>query len=141
MPDGSYSTNAAAGSSACSSDSLHVCAKGVDGSNNVQSSRDGCGYGVFDVIRAEINHENIRGEYMAIYADIFTDEQLAGFQDFFRIPVGQPWVEKQSEVMMWILQIWQSKMADIMPAEHGRNDERYAAGRVACSRPGYSERA
>ena len=78
---------------------------------------------------------------MAIYADTFTDEQLAGFQDFFRIPVRQPWVEKQSEVMMWILQIWQSKVADIMPAEHGRNDERYAAGRVACSRPGYSERA
>ena len=52
---------------------------------------------------------------MAIYADTFTDEQLAGFQDFFRIPVGQPWVEKQSEVMIWILQIWQSKMADIMP--------------------------
>ena len=107
----------------------------------MQSSRDGCGYGVFDFIRAEINHENIRGEYVAIYADTFTDEQLAGFQDFFRVPVGQPWVEKQSEVMMWILQIWHSKMADIMPAEHGRNDERYAAGRVACSRPGYSERA
>ena len=52
---------------------------------------------------------------MAIYADTFTDEQLAGFQDFFRIPVGQPWVEKQSEVMMRTMQISQSKMADLMP--------------------------
>ena len=71
--------------------------------------------GFLDLILAEMSYENIRGEYVAIYAELFTAEELAGLLDFFRSPVGQSWVEKQSEVMMRTMQISQSKMADLMP--------------------------
>ena len=75
----------------------------------------GAGSEFLDLILAEMSYENIKSEYVAIYAEVFTAAELQGLLAFYRSPVGRSWAEKQPEVNMRLMQITQSKMAKLMP--------------------------
>jgi len=75
----------------------------------------GLGSGLRDLIFAEMSFENIKSEYVAVLAEVFTAAELQGLLAFYRSPVGRSWAEKQPEVDMRLMQITQSKMAKLMP--------------------------
>ena len=75
----------------------------------------GAGSEFLDLILAEMSFENLKSEYVAVYAEVFTAAELQGLLAFYRSPVGRSWAEKQPEVNMRLMQISQSKMAKLMP--------------------------
>jgi len=75
----------------------------------------GLGLGFLDLILAEMSYENIKSEYVAVHAEVFTAAELQGLLAFYRSPVGRSWAEKQPEVNMRLMQISQGKMAKLMP--------------------------
>ena len=59
--------------------------------------------------------EKMRADYVAIYAETFTEEELRGMVEFYQSPVGRKLIEKTPELMRRSMMITQKQMADMMP--------------------------
>ena len=70
---------------------------------------------IMDVIAKEMNWENLKADYIKIYAETFTEEELKGFIAFYKTPVGKKFIEKQPELMQKSMQISQKQMRTLMP--------------------------
>lgn len=68
-----------------------------------------------DLVWEEMGWSSMKDEIIAMYAEIFSAEELEGMIAFFESPVGQGFVAKQPEVMQKTLQISQSRLAGLMP--------------------------
>lgn len=63
----------------------------------------------------EMSYENIKNDYVAIYAEVFSTKELEGLIAFYESPIGLAWLDKQPDVMMRTAQIAQNKMSKLMP--------------------------
>lgn len=70
---------------------------------------------MMNLIANELSWDRLKGSYISVYADTFTEEELEGIIKFYRSPAGQVFVEKTPELMKRSMQISQKKMMDIMP--------------------------
>jgi uncharacterized protein len=70
---------------------------------------------ILDVVAEEFSWENMREDYINLYAGLFTEEELKDLIAFYRSPVGREFVKKQPELMKRTLEITQRKVADIIP--------------------------
>lgn len=70
---------------------------------------------VMEIIEKEMRWENIRGQFIEIYAEIFTESELKGLVDFYKSPLGQSFLKKQPELMERAMRVTQKIMADLMP--------------------------
>ncbi len=57
----------------------------------------------------------IKGDFVKIYADVFSAEELQGMIDFFKGPVGQKFIGKQPQVQAAVMQRMQSLMLEMQP--------------------------
>lgn len=70
---------------------------------------------VMDAIAKGLGWDNLKGDYIAIYADVFAKEELEGLITFYKTPVGQKLIKKQPELMQKRFEVSQKQMATIMP--------------------------
>lgn len=63
----------------------------------------------------ELSWENLKGDYVNLYAEVFTEEELKGLTDFHNSPVGQKYLKKTPELMRRSMQISQERMMKILP--------------------------
>ena len=70
---------------------------------------------IMDVMTKEMSWEKLRGDYVAIYAETFTEEELRGMVEFYQSPVGRKLIEKTPELMRRSMMITQKQMTDLMP--------------------------
>ena len=63
----------------------------------------------------EMSYENIKNDYVAIYAEVFSTKELEGLIAFYESPIGLAWLDKQPDVMIRTAQIAQNKMSKLMP--------------------------
>ena len=68
-----------------------------------------------DLVMKEMSWDKLKGDYISIYAETFTEEELQGAIEFYKSPIGIKFTEKQPELMRKSMQISQKQMATLMP--------------------------
>ena len=59
--------------------------------------------------------ETLQPDYVALYAELFTAEELQGLLDFYTSPIGRRLVEKSAAIAAATLQSAHDKTAALMP--------------------------
>lgn len=70
---------------------------------------------IMDFLAKEMSWDKLKDDYISIYAETFTEEELKGLIEFYKSPVGQKFIQKTPELMKRSMEITQKQMADIMP--------------------------
>lgn len=70
---------------------------------------------IMDVITSELSWQKMKADYIALYADTFTDEELEAIIAFYKSPAGQALVKKQPELMKRSMELSQKTMLQVMP--------------------------
>jgi len=69
-----------------------------------------------DTISREFSWDKMKEDYITLYADTFTEEELKGIIAFYKSPAGQAFVQKQPELMKRSMELSQKMMLKLMPA-------------------------
>lgn len=67
------------------------------------------------VMREELSWAVMKPQMMAIYRDVFTQEELQGQLAFYRSPAGQAVIEKMPQVMQRSMEMTQQQMRTLFP--------------------------
>lgn len=70
---------------------------------------------MLDAIAEEISWDHIKDDYIGLYAETFTAEEMQGMIDFYQSAAGQALVSKQPILMQKSMQLNQQMMMRIMP--------------------------
>ena len=70
---------------------------------------------ILDMMSKEMGWAKLKDDYVAAYADTFTDEDLQGLVNFYKSPVGQKLVTKTPDLTTKIMDISQKRMKEILP--------------------------
>ncbi|MEN6558533.1 MAG: DUF2059 domain-containing protein [Thermoguttaceae bacterium] len=68
-----------------------------------------------DMISAEMGWDAMKDQYVALYAETFSETELKGLIEFYKSPVGRAFVQKQPELMERSMKLSQQKMMQLMP--------------------------
>jgi len=68
-----------------------------------------------DLIMKEMSWDKLKDDYISIYAEIFTEEELKGAIDFYKSPIGHKFIEKQPELMRKTMNNTKKQMATLIP--------------------------
>ncbi len=89
--------------------------KQATGETNIPSNVSSQTDKMMDMMAEELSWNKLKDGYIALYAEIFTDEEMKGLIAFYKSPVGQAFVQKQPEVMKRSMELSQKLMMQIMP--------------------------
>ena len=70
---------------------------------------------MLETIHQELNWDKMKEDYIKLYADTFTAEELKGMVAFYKSPEGQAFISKQPELTKRSMELGQKKMGEIMP--------------------------
>ena len=70
---------------------------------------------MMDMITRELSWDNMKEDYIALYANTFTEEELQGIIAFYKSPVGQAFSIKQPELIKRSMKMIRKKMLKLMP--------------------------
>ena len=70
---------------------------------------------VVDMIIKELSWENIKADYIKLYAEVFTEDELKGLIHFYESPIGKAYIKKQPELTQKSMMLSQKMMMKIMP--------------------------
>jgi hypothetical protein len=70
---------------------------------------------VLDLIEAEMSWDKVKGQYVELYATVFTESELKGLIEFYRSPIGQAFIRKQPELMQKSMELNQRLMMNLQP--------------------------
>jgi hypothetical protein len=68
-----------------------------------------------DILFEGLSWENLKEEYIQLYTEAFTAEELAGIVEFSRSPLGQKMAEKSPILMQRSMEIGRAHASDVMP--------------------------
>lgn len=78
---------------------------------------------MMDMIAGELSWEKMKADYIALYAETFTEQELKDTVAFYKSPAGQAFVKKQPELMKRSMEISQKLMMQIMPKIQAMTEE------------------
>lgn len=70
---------------------------------------------IMDFLSQEMSWDKLKTDYISIYAETFSEEEIQGLIDFYKSPIGQKFIEKQPELMERSMRISQKQMMALMP--------------------------
>ncbi len=70
---------------------------------------------VMDLIESEMSWEKVMGQFVELYASVFTESELEGLIEFYRSPVGQAFIRKQPELMQKSMELNHRMMMNLQP--------------------------
>jgi uncharacterized protein len=70
---------------------------------------------MWDLMAEEMGWEKLKNDYIDIYIDIFSEEELQGLINFYKSPIGMKLVEKQPELLKSIMLMSQKHSMQLMP--------------------------
>ncbi len=70
---------------------------------------------IWEFMIKEMSWEKLKDDYISIYADTFTEEDLKALIAFYKSDVGQKLIQKQPELMQKSMQIVQKQTMILMP--------------------------
>jgi hypothetical protein len=68
-----------------------------------------------DMMMGTLNDEGMKVDVAAVYAEVFSVEELREINDFYRSPLGKKMIERMPELMQKSMMITQSRMKSMMP--------------------------
>lgn len=68
-----------------------------------------------DLLYTNLSWENLKEEYIQLYTETFTTEELAGIVEFSRSPLGQKMAEKSPVLMQRSMEIGRAHASAVMP--------------------------
>lgn len=70
---------------------------------------------IVQMIQDRMSWSKLKPEYIRIYDETFTDEEISGMLAFYRTPVGQAMLEKMPAVMQKSMEMGRKVMTDLLP--------------------------
>lgn len=70
---------------------------------------------MMDMMAQEMTWEKLKDDYITVYTEVFTEEELKGLIDFYKTPMGQKYVEKTPGLRMKLMQVGQKHSMQLMP--------------------------
>jgi hypothetical protein len=70
---------------------------------------------VMDIVGQELTWDKMKDDYVTIYAETFTEEELKGAIAFYKSPAGKALTQKMPEVMRRSMELSQRRMLTLMP--------------------------
>ena len=64
---------------------------------------------IMDVVTKEMSWDNLKDDYIAIYADTFTEDELKGLIAFYEGPLGQKLISKTPDLMKRSIEVSKKK--------------------------------
>jgi hypothetical protein len=94
--------------------SLQQATKGKQLSADEQAVLDRQQAKMAGIMKEELSWEKMKGLYVQVYRETFSQEEIDGLIAFYQTPVGQSFVSKQPELMKRTLTIMQQRMGPMM---------------------------
>ena len=85
------------------------------------------------MVMDEFSWDKMKADFIKLYADVYSEEELRGVIAFYKSPVGQKLLEKTPEMMKASMQLMQKKMMEIMPKVQKLAEELKANQSGACA--------
>ena len=76
-----------------------------------------------EMIFNELTWDNIKSEYIKLFVDVYTIDELKGLVQFYKSPAGQSLIKKQPIIMQKSMMISQSKIQKLIPKLKKMTDE------------------
>ena len=89
--------------------------KQVTGQTNMPANVSGQADKMMDMMAQELSWDKMKEDYIALYADTFTEEELKGIIAFYKSPAGQAFTKKQPELTKRSMEMSQKFMLQVMP--------------------------
>jgi hypothetical protein len=70
---------------------------------------------IHDLLAKELSWESSKDELVAIYASIFSTQELRGLVEFYEGPIGQVYVLKTPDLMAKTMEVAQKRVAALTP--------------------------
>lgn len=70
---------------------------------------------VTTVFKEIMTWERMRDQFVVVYAEVFTEQELRELADFYTSPIGKKYVEKQPEMAQAAMRITGEMMRELMP--------------------------
>jgi hypothetical protein len=70
---------------------------------------------VLDLVKARISWQKIRPQYVKLYSETFSDEEINGMLAFYESPAGRAMLQKMPALVTKVMEVAQAQMKDIMP--------------------------
>ena len=70
---------------------------------------------VINMIIKELSWDNIKTDYIKLYAEVFTEDELKGLIHFYESPIGKAYIKKQPELTQKSMMLSQKMMMKVMP--------------------------
>jgi uncharacterized protein len=70
---------------------------------------------VTDMVTQEMSWDKLKEDYITVYAEIFTADELKGAIAFFKSPAGKAFTKKQPELMQRSMEVSKKQMSRVMP--------------------------
>lgn len=67
---------------------------------------------ISQILSDEMNWDKLRPQFVKLYADKFTEEELEGILSFYKSPLGQAWTAKSSELTAEAVKVSGQAMQD-----------------------------
>ena len=76
-----------------------------------------------DLVAREMQWQEIKNDYIGLYTDAFTEQELHQLIQFYSTPLGRKVIEKMPVLMEQSMQLGQKKMMNIMPEIQALSEE------------------
>jgi uncharacterized protein len=70
---------------------------------------------ILDLVKSRMSWEKMRPQYVKLYSETFTDEEIDGLVTFYESPAGKAMLEKMPVLMTKSMAMAQEVMKEIMP--------------------------
>jgi len=70
---------------------------------------------MMDMMAQELSWDKMKDDYITLYAETFTEDEMKGIIAFYKSPAGQAFITKQPELMKRSMELSQKIMMQIMP--------------------------
>jgi len=97
--------------------------KQVTGDTNMPANVSSQTDKMMDMMAEELSWNKMKADYITLYAETFTEQELKDTVAFYKSPAGQAFVKKQPELMKRSMEITQKIMKQIMPKIQAMTEE------------------
>jgi len=79
---------------------------------------------ILDLVKARMSWDKIRPQYLTIYNEVFTEDEISGILAFYESPAGRAMLSKTPTLLSKSMSIVQTQMGDLMPEVQRLTKER-----------------
>jgi len=97
--------------------------KQVTGDTNMPANVSSQTDKMMDMLAEEMSWNKMKADYITLYAETFTEQELKDTVAFYKSPTGQAFIKKQPELMKRSMEISQKVMMQIMPKIQAMSEE------------------